>query len=69
MYRLLDASSDTHVLGLLNHASGEHGHKSASQGISLWYILPALLHSQDGRAKRRERFVSVELVDITLLLP
>ena len=32
-------------------------------------ILPALLHSQDGRVNRRERFASVERGDITLLLP
>ena len=35
----------------------------------MWYILPALLHSQDGRVTRRERFASVERGDITLLLP
>ena len=37
--------------------------------IKLWYILPALLHSQDGRVKRRESLASVERGGITLLLP
>lgn len=32
-------------------------------------VLPALLHLHDGRMKRRERFVSLERGDVTLLLP
>ena len=66
----------THVLDLLNHALGEHRPNrqsetptSLSRPIKLWYILPALLHSQDGRVKRRERLVSVERGDLTILLP
>ena len=35
----------------------------------MWYILPALLHSQDGRRKRRESFASAERGDLTLSLP
>ena len=64
----------THVLALLNHALGEHRlsreletPNSLLRAIKLWYILPALLQSQDGRAKRHERFASVERGDITLL--
>ena len=66
----------THVLGLLNHALEEHHQPTQSEmpqsilrSIKLWYILPALLHSQDGRMKRRERFASAERGDLTLLLP
>ena len=66
----------TYVLGLLNHALGEHRQDRQSEtpnsllrAIKLWYILPALLHSQDGRVTRRERFASVERGDITVLLP
>ena len=64
------------MLVLLNHALGEHRlsreletPSSLLRAIKLWYILPALLHSQDGRVKRRERFASVERGDITLFLP
>ena len=70
------AKLSTHVLVLLNHALGEHRlsreletPSSLLRAIKLWYILPALLHSQDGRVKRRERFASVERGDITLFLP
>ena len=66
----------THVLSLLNHALGGHRQSRQSEtpnsllrAMKLWYILPALLHSQDGRVKRRERFASVARGDITLLLP
>ena len=66
----------THVLGLLNHALGEHRQSTQSEtpqsllrSIKLWYIPPALLHSQDGRMKRRERFASAERGDLILLLP
>ncbi|CAN0558302.1 unnamed protein product, partial [Laminaria digitata] len=57
----------THVLGLLNHALGEHRQERQSEtpnsllrATKWWYILPALLHSQDGRVTRRESFASVE---------
>ena len=66
----------THVLGLLNHALGEHRQstqpetpQSLLRSIKWWYILPALLCSQDGRMKRRERFASAERGDLTLLPP
>ena len=66
----------THVLSLLNHALGGHRQNRQSEtpnsllrAIKLWYILPALLHSQDGRVKRRESLASVERGGITLLLP
>ena len=65
----------THVLGLLNHALGGHRPNRHSEtpssllrAIKLWYIVPALLHSQDNRVKRRERFACVERGDITLTL-
>ena len=67
----------THVLGLLSHTLGEHRQstqpetpQSLLRPIKLWYILPALLHSRDGRMKRRERFASAECgSDLTLSLP
>ena len=66
----------THVLGLLNHALGEHRQSTPSEtsqsllrSIKLWYILPALPHSQDGRMKQRKRFASTERGDLTLFLP
>ena len=50
----------THVLGLLNHALGEHRQTRQSEtpnsflrSFKLWYIFPALLHSEDSRVKRR----------------
>ena len=49
-----------HMLSLLNQGLREHRQNrnmqtrnSLLRGISLWYILPALLHSQDGRVNRR----------------
>ena len=70
------AKLSTHVVGLLNHALGEHRlsreletPNSLLRAVKLWYILPALLRSRDGRVKRRERFASFEHGDITLLLP
>ena len=70
------AKLTTHAVGLLNHALGEHRQTTQSEtprtllrSIKLWYILPALLHSQDGRIKRRERFASAERGDLTRLLP
>ena len=66
----------THVLGLLNHALGEHRQTTPSEtpqsflrSIKLWYIFPALLHSQNGRIKRREGVTSAEHGDLTVLLP
>ena len=66
----------THVLGLLNHALGEHRQtiqpvtpQSPLRSMKQWYILPALQRSQDGRKKRRERFSFAERGNLTLLLP
>ena len=65
-----------HVLGILNHAMGEQRPHRASvtpnsllRAIKLWYLMPALLYSPDGRIKRRQRFALVESGDIVLLLP
>ena len=48
-------------------------YKDASQRpaytIKLWYLMPGLLHSSDGRIKKRQRFALVESGDIVLLLP
>lgn len=46
----------THVLDPLNHALGQHRRESETpssllRAIKLWYILPALPHSHDGRLK------------------
>ena len=65
-----------HVLGILNHAMGEHrpNRESATpnslpRATMLRCIMPALLHSPDGRIKRRQRVALVESRDIVLLLP
>ena len=65
-----------HVPGILDHGTGEHRPNrdsatpdSLMRAIKLWYIMPALLHSPDGRIKRRQRFALVESGDIVLLLP
>ena len=70
------ACISVHVLGIFNHAMGAHwpNRDSATpnsilRAIKLWYIMPALLHSPDGRIKRRQRFALVENGDIVLLLP
>ena len=70
------ARLSVHVLGILNHAMGEHrpNRDSATpnsllRAIKLWYLMPALLHSPDGRIKRRQRFALVESGNIVLLLP
>ncbi|CAN0596375.1 unnamed protein product [Laminaria digitata] len=42
---------------------------SLLRAIKLWHLKPALLHSLDGRIKRRRRFALVESGDIVLLLP
>ena len=56
-----------HVLGILNHVMGKHRPNRDSvtpnsllRAIELWYLMPALLHSPDGRIKRRQRFALVE---------
>ena len=60
-----------HILGILNHAMGEHRPNrdpvtpsSLLRAIKLWYLMPALPHSPDGRVKRRQRFALVESGDI-----
>ena len=54
------AHLSVHVLGVLNHALGEHRSNRDSatpnsllQAIKLWYLMPPLLHSLDDRIKRR----------------
>lgn len=66
----------THLLGFFNYAFGEHRQNRESEtthsllkAITMWYIVPALLHSQDGRVKRHERFAPAERGEITLRLP
>ena len=53
-----------HVLGILNHGMAKHRSNRDSatpnsllQVVKLWYIMPPLLHSPEGRIKRRQRFV------------
>ena len=66
----------THVLGLPNHALGEHRQSTQSEppqsllrSTKLRHILPAQPHSQDGRMKRRDRFTYDERGDLTLSFP
>ena len=66
----------THSLGPVNHASGAHRPSGSPNtpnfllgALKLWYILPALLHSQDGRMNRMERLKSAEKGDLTTILP
>ena len=66
----------THSLGLVNRAFGAHRPSespttpnSLSRALKLWYILPALLQSQDGRMSRTARFKSAERGDLTTILP
>ena len=66
----------THSLGLVNHALGGHRPSGSTntpnsllRALKLWYILPALLHSQDERMSRTERFKSAERGDLTTVLP
>lgn len=66
----------THSFGLVNHALGVHRPNGSEntpnsllRAIKLWYILPALLHSQDGRMKRTMRFQAAERGDLTTLIP
>ena len=57
----------THSLRLVNHALGAHRPSespntpnSLLRALKLWYILPALLHCQDGWMSRTKRFKSSE---------
>ena len=70
------ACLSVHMLGILNHAMTEHrpNRDSATpdspiRAIKLWYLMPALLHSPNGRIKKRQRFALVESGDVVLLLP
>ena len=70
------ARLSVHVVGILNHDMGEHRPNwdsatpnSRLRAIKLSYIMPPLLHSPDGRIKRRQRFALVESGDIVVLLP
>lgn len=70
------ARLSVHVLGILNHAMREHRSSRDSatpnsllRATKLWYIMPTLLHSPDGRIKRQQRFALVESMNIVLLLP
>ena len=65
-----------YALGILNHAMGQHRPnrdsttpKSFPRAIKLWYLMPAVFRSPDGRIKRRQRFVLLESGDAVLLLP
>ena len=65
-----------HMLGLLNHTLGHHRQNGESEtpssllrAIRLWHIPPALLHSHDGRVKRRGRFGSFERGNVTFISP
>ena len=65
-----------HMIGILNCSMGENPPKQDSatpnsllRAMKLWYVMSALLHSSDGRIKKRQRFALVESGDIVLLLP
>lgn len=56
---------------VINYAIGENQPNgdlatpnSHLRAIQLWYIMPALPNSSDGRVKGQQRFVSVESADI-----
>ena len=66
----------THSLGLVNHALRAHQPSGSTntpnsllRALKLRYILSALLHSQDGRMSRTEKFKSAERGDLTTILP
>lgn len=66
----------THALNLMNNVLGEQRLRpgtntpnSLLRAIKLWYLLPGILHSFDGRITRRERFKSLERGDVTNILP
>lgn len=72
--------ADMHVwvftwLGSSTNTLGEHQPNwdlatpiSLLWAVKLWYILPTLLHSPDGRINRRQRFALLESGDKVLLL-
>lgn len=65
-----------HSLGLVKHALGMHRSirspitpNSLLRALKLWYILPVLMHSQDGQMSRAARFKSANRGDLTTILP
>ena len=66
----------THAFGLISYALGTHrpsGNPKTSnlllRALKLWYILLALLQSQDGRMSRTARFKSAKRGKLTTILP
>ena len=64
------ARLNVHALGILRHAMGEQRPNRDSakpnsllRSIKLWYLMSALLHSPDGRIKRRKRLALVDSGD------
>jgi len=64
------------VLDILNQAMGEHRSNGDSatpnsllRAITLWHLMPTLLHSPHGRIKRRQRVALVQSGDIVPLFP
>ena len=60
------ARLSVHALSILHHAMREHRlnrdsatTNSLQQAITIWYLMPALFHSINGRIRRRERFTLV----------
>ena len=65
----------THSPGLVKHALGSHRPSgipntpnSFMRALKLWYIVPTLLHSQDGRMSRTAMFKPAEHGDLTTIL-
>ena len=65
-----------HVVDILNHAIGESRPNwdsatpnSLLRTNKLWHLMPAMLHSPDRQATRRQRVLLAESGEIVLLLP
>jgi len=70
------AKIQTHVLNLLNSSLAERSDSARTptppsllRAIKLWYILPGLLHSFDGRVTRKEHYQALRRGDISSILP
>ena len=71
------ARLQTHVLQLVIKQLSESGGAPPATGtppsilraIKLWYLLPGLLHSFDGRVTRKGRYAALRRGDISSLLP
>ena len=70
------ARLQTHVLQLVKQLSESGGAPPATgtppsilRAIKLWYLLPGLLHSFDGRVTRKGRYAALRRGDISSLLP